>query len=129
MEITVVDHFSSLVETCGTSDIGRELLAMYDHTVQFSILDGDPFYFTAKNGEGRVVKGEMPSTTIVNGYEIKGSSRHLLEWFCGRDRMSDLIERGELFPVASHTTKRHIDYWLAQIVRLGNGIKTPKEVY
>jgi len=124
-----IDNFEVLVEKCAASEAGARVLGMYDHTIQFSLLDGDPFFFTAIGGKVEVSAGEMPSTNLDNGYEIKGSTGNFVEWFQGQSRMSDLIENGQLFPVASHTTKRHIDYWVAQIVRIGNGIKIPKEVY
>ena len=128
-EQTVVKIFSILVEQCAASEAGRQMLAMYDHAVQFSLLDGEPFYLEVKDGQGRVFAGEMPVRLLDEGYEIKANSQVFREWFSGQERMSDLIEHGRMFPVASHTTKRHIDYWLAQIVRLGNGLKIPKEVY
>jgi hypothetical protein len=71
----------------------------------------------------------MPERPISAAYEIKAGSAAFQAWFSGRERLSDLIEHGRMFPVASHTTKRHIDYWLAKIVRLGNNLKIPKEVY
>lgn len=123
------EMFSKLVETCTAGDAGRETLQMYDHVVQFTPLDGDPFYLEVQNGGGQVVDGVMPERPITQAHEIKASAGTLRDWFSGRERMSDLIEHGRMFPVASHTTKRHIDHWLAKIVRLGNGLTVPKEVY
>ena len=128
-EQTLQELFSTLVENCAASDAGRQALAMHDHVVQFTLLDGDPFHFEAQGGQITVTAGTMPERPLTEGYEIKASSDVLQEWFSGQARMSDLIENGRMFPVASHTTKRHIDYWIAQIVRLGNGLRIPKEVY
>lgn len=126
---TLAEIFSTLLENCAAGEAGRQMLAMHDHTVQFTPLDGDPFYFEAKGGQGKVGQGAMPERPLTEGHEIKAESEVFREWFSGQGRMSDLIEHGRMFPVASHTTKRHIDYWLAQIVRLGNDLKIPKEVY
>lgn len=126
---TLSDVFSTLVKTCAGSGAGREALAMYDHIVQFTPLDGDPFYFEVTDGQERVASGVMPERLITEAHEIKADTGAFRDWFSGRERMSDLIEHGRMFPVASHTTKRHIDHWLAKIVRLGNGLKIPKEVY
>lgn len=128
-EQTLVSVFSALVEQTAATEAGRQMLAMYNHTVQFTPLDGDLFYFDVQAGQGNVVEGEMPEKPIDDGYEIKANTQVFHEWFSGQARMSDLIEDGRMFPVASHTTKRHIDYWLAQIIRMGNGLKIPKEVY
>ena len=93
------------------------MLALRDQTIQFTALDGDLFHFDAQGGQTKVVAGEMPAKPLDDGYEIKADTAVFAEWFTGQARMSDLIEDGRMFPVASHTTKRHIDYWLAQIVR------------
>jgi hypothetical protein len=121
--------FAQLVKTCSGTESGQKMLGMYNHTVQFTLLDGDKFFFDAQNGQTAVKDGQMPDRPLIRGYEIKADTENLLAWFSGAERYSDLIEHGRMFPVASHTTKRHIDYWLAQIVRLGNGQKIPKEVY
>ena len=121
--------FAQLVNTCSKTKTGQQMLQMYNHSVQFSLLDGDSFYFDAQDGQTEVQPGQMPDKPLTGGYEIKADTENLLAWFSGKERYSDLIEHGRMFPVASHTTKRHIDYWLAQIVRLGNGQKIPKEVY
>lgn len=126
---TLAETFSTLLENCKASEAGRLMLAMHDQTVQFTPLDGDPFYFEAKGGQGKISGGQMPERPLTEGHEIKVDIAVFREWFSGQARMSDLIEHGRMFPVASHTTKRHIDYWLAQIVRLGNRLKIPKEVY
>lgn len=121
--------FTQLVNACSKTETGRQVLGMYNHAVQFTLLDGDNFYFDAQNGQTVIEDGQMPDRPLTRGYEIKADSENLVAWFSGNERYSDLIEHGRMFPVASHTTKRHIDYWLAQIVRLGNGQKIPKEVY
>lgn len=126
---TLIDMFAGLVERCAASEAGQRTLAMYDQTVQFTPLDGDPFYFEAKGGHGHVASGTMPDRPLPEAHEIKADSQVFQYWFSGLERMSDLIEHGRMFPVASHTTKRHIDHWLAKIVRLGNSLKVPKEVY
>lgn len=123
------EMFSALVERCADSDAGREALAMYDHVVQFTPLDGDPFYFEVQAGQPRVLEGVMPKRLITEAHEIKAHTDAFHDWFSNRERMSDLIEHGRMFPVASHTTKRHIDHWLAKIVRIGNGQRSLKEVY
>ena len=125
----VSDHFAKLVEKCAATEAGREMIGMYNHIVQFTLLDGDKFHLIAENGKTSLVAGQMPERPLDEGYEIKGDTHEFEAWFSGRERLSDLVENGRMFPVASHTTKRHIDYWLAQIVRLGNGLKIPKEVY
>jgi hypothetical protein len=121
--------FTQLVNACREAENGQQMLAMYNHAVQFTLLDGGNFYFDAQDGQTAVQDGQMPEKPLTGGYEIKADTENLLAWFSGKERYSDLIEQGRMFPVASHTTKRHIDYWLAQIVRLGNGQKTLKEVY
>jgi hypothetical protein len=126
---TLAEVFNALVQTCAASEAGREALAMHDHIVQFTPLDGDTFYFAAKGGKGEVAQGVMPERPITETHEIKANSDAFQEWFSGLERLSDLIEEGRMFPVASHTTKRHIDHWLAKIVRIGNGQSVPKEVY
>ncbi|MFN8458401.1 MAG: hypothetical protein U0401_27735 [Anaerolineae bacterium] len=126
---TLTDMFSALVEQCASGEAGREALKMYNHTVQFTPLDGEPFHFIAKEGQAWVRNGVMPDSPLPDAHEIKADSQVFREWFSGQERMSDLIEHGCMFPVASHTTKRHIDHWLAKIVRLGSGLKIPKEVF
>ena len=127
-EQSLADKFSELVAACRAAR-GEEVLGMYEHVVQFTPLDGEPFHFVAEGGEHKVVAGEMPPRSLVEGYEIKGDTVELHNWFSGAERFSDLVEDSRMFPIASHTTKRHIDHWLAQIVRIGNGLKSPKEVY
>lgn len=126
---TLAEIFTALVENCAAGEAGRQTLAMYDHLIQFTPLDGEPFYFEAQAGRGQVKPGVMPARPITETHEIKAGSDAFQAWFGGRERLSDLIEHGRMFPVASHTTKRHIDHWLARIVRLGNGQRSPKEVY
>ena len=129
-EQTLMETLSTLVEQCAASEAGQQMIANHDHAIQFTPLDSNNiFYFEAKGGQAQVIEGEMPERPLDDGYEIKADTQVFREWFSGQARMSDLIEDGRMFPVASHTTKRHIDYWLAQIIRLGNGLKIPKEVY
>lgn len=126
---TLQEFFLTLVKVCGDSEAGQQALAMYDHTVQFTPLDGNPFYLETQQGEAQVVEGIMPERAITDAHEIKANSEAFQAWFRGQERLSDLIEHGRMFPVASHTTKRHIDHWLAKIVRLGLGQKDLKEQY
>lgn len=128
-EQTLCDTLARLVETCATMDEGRQTLAMYDHAVQFTPLDGESFYLEAQSGQIQLKDSAMPERPITEAHEIKAGSEVFRQWFSGRERMSDLIENGQMFPVASHTTKRHIDHWLAKIVRLGTGQRAPREVY
>ena len=129
-EQTLMETLSALVEQCAANEAGKQMITAHNQGIQFTVLDsGDLFYLEAKDGQAQVIEGEMPARSLDDGYEIKGDTTVFREWFNGQARMSDLIEDGRLFPVASHTTKRHIDYWLAQIIRIGNGLKIPKEVY
>jgi len=129
-EQTLMELLSTLVEQCAATDAGKQMIATHDQGIQFTLLDSDDlFYFEAKGGQAQVIAGEMPARSLDDGYEIKGDTAVFRGGVSGQARMSDLIEHGRLFPVASHTTKRHIDYWLAQIIRMGNGLKIPKEVY
>lgn len=128
-EQTLIEVLSAVVEQCAASETGQQTLAMYDHGIQFTPLDGDPFYLEVKGGKATLSDGLMDERSIDDGYEIKAETADFRAWFSSRERLSDLIEHGRMFPVASHTTKRHIDFWLAQIVRLGNGVATPKEVF
>lgn len=126
---TLREMFSALLDRCAATEEGRQVLAMYDHTVQFTLLDGDPFYMKAQGGDVTLSDGVMPETPITDAHEIKADTEVFEQWFGGEERMSDLVEHGQMFPVASHTTKRHIDHWLAKIVRWGNGQRVPREVY
>ena len=126
---TLHEKLDAVVAQCAASEEGRQALAMYEHMVQFTPLDGDPFYLKSQGGEITLHEGAMPETPITDAHEIKAQTDVFAQWFGGEERMSDLIEHGQMFPVASHTTKRHIDHWLAKIVRLGNGQKAPHEVY
>ena len=128
-EQSLCETLSGLVDNCAATDEGRKTLAMYDHVVQFTPLDGESFFLEAQDGQVQLRDGPMPERPITSAHEIKANSDVFRQWFAGRERMSDLIEQGQMFPVASHTTKRHIDHWLAKIVRLGVGHKAPQEVY
>lgn len=128
-EPTLQETFRALLEQCSATEEGRQTVSMYDHTVQFTPLDGNPFYLRSQNGNMTLQEGVMPETSITEAHEIKAPTEIFRQWFGGQERMSDLIEEGKMFPVASHTTKRHIDHWLAKIVRMGNGQKALREVY
>lgn len=129
-EQTLMEMLETLIEQCAASEAGKQMIATHDHAVQFTPLDsGNLFYLEAKGGQAQVIEGEMSERPLDEGHEIKADTQVFREWFSGQARLSDLIEDGRMFPVASHTTKRHIDYWLAQIIRMGNGLKIPKEVY
>ena len=56
---TLAEIFSTVLESCVAGEAGRRMLAMYDHTVQFTPLDGEPFHFVAKGGQGKVVAGHL----------------------------------------------------------------------
>jgi hypothetical protein len=127
--MSLAAQLTDLVARCASSEAGRAALSTYDHVVQFTVLDGEPFYLTVRAGAARVADGVAPALPVIDTHEIKAPRETFGAWFAGRLRMIDAIETGRMFPSASHTTKRHIDHWLATIIRVGNGRESVKEVY
>jgi hypothetical protein len=118
-----------ILARCESTEAGRAALSTLDHVVQFTLLDGEPFYLEVKGGRARVTEGVAADAPIIDTHEIKAPRETLADWFAGRLRMIDAIETGRMFPSASHTTKRHIDHWITTIIRIGNEQPSMKEVY
>src|SRR5215472_9668127 len=108
---------------------GLAALKEYDQLIQFTVLDGDPFYLDIKGGNVAVREGTAEPRPLAEAHEYKANRATLEAYFAGRVRMSDAIHDGQLFPVAAHTTKRHIDHWVAKLVRMGLGLPSLRDVY
>lgn len=118
----LLDHAAALPQ-------GSQALKEYDHLIQFTVLDGESFYIDIKGGKATVSDGTATPRPLAEAHEYKAPQKTLEAYFAGRVRMSDAIHDGKLFPVAAHTTKRHIDHWVAKIVRMGLGQPSLREVY
>lgn len=121
--------FSALLKNAAGTPEGRETLKRYDHTLNFDVLDGEPFHVEIQNGEFDVRGGAAPPKLLMDAHEIKANEDAFRDWFEGRVRLSDAIHENRMFPTAAHTTKRHIDNWLAKLVRLGLGRPGLKDEY
>ncbi len=108
---------------------GAHVLSEYNHLLQFTVLDGEPFYVEIAGGKVRVSPGVAEPRPLADAHEYKATQAVFDAYFSGRVRMSDAIHDGKLFPVAAHTTKRHIDHWVAKIVRMGLGQPGLRDVY
>ncbi|HZD10691.1 MAG TPA: hypothetical protein VE553_05050 [Candidatus Binatia bacterium] len=119
----------TLLSQAARSDEGRETLQRYDHLVFFDVLDGEPFYADIAGGVADVASGVPSPRPIAEAHSIKANESALRDWFEGRLRYSDGIHENLLFPVAAHTTKRHIDNWIVKLVRLGQGRPSLRDEY
>lgn len=108
---------------------GRETLLRYDQFITFDVLGGEPFHAEIVGGEVDIKPGLAPPKPIMEAHLIKARDEVFRDWFEGRTRFSDAIHEGRLYPMAAHTTKRHIDNWLVRLVRLGQGRPSLKDVY
>jgi len=115
-------------QVCDTA-AGREALKWYDHTLIFSPLDGDPFYVDIRNGDARPKRGLPPPRPITEAHEFKANEAVFRDFFTSRRRLYDAVHEGDLYPMAAHTAKRHIDFWLVRLVSLSNGVPTLKDQY
>lgn len=120
---------SQLLENVASTPEGRETLRRYDHTLNFDVLDGEAFHAEFRQGEWVVSQGAAPPRPVADAHEIKAKEDAFRDWFEGRVRLSDAIHDNRMFPTAAHTTKRHIDNWLAKLVRLGLGRPGLKDEY
>ncbi|MFQ5855421.1 MAG: hypothetical protein ACE5LU_07250 [Anaerolineae bacterium] len=128
-EPSLYDVVKELFQKIGESPQGREALKMYDHTLIFSALDGETLHVAVKGGQAQVKPGLPPSRPITEAHEFKADEAVFRDFFAGRRRFSDAVYEGDLFPMAAHTAKRHIDHWLVKLVNIGNGIPSLKELY
>ncbi|MFN8458399.1 MAG: hypothetical protein U0401_27725 [Anaerolineae bacterium] len=118
-----------LLRTAAGTVEGRETLMRYDHTVNFDVLDGQPFHVEIVGGEAAVETGQAKPRPLAEAHNIRAKEAALRDWLEGRARFSDLIHEHRLYPMAAHTTKRHIDNWLIKLVRLGHGRPSLKDEY
>lgn len=123
------ETLDELLRQAAASEEGRETLRRYDHTVHFDVLDGESFYAEIIGGEADVVPGEPAPRPIAEAHSIKAHEAPLRDWFEGRLRYSDGIHENRLFPVAAHTSKRHIDNWIVKLIRLGQGRPSLRDEY
>lgn len=117
-----------LQKAAGTVE-GQETLRRYDQTINFDVLDGQPFHVEIIMGEAVTSTGQAPPKPIMEAHNIRAKEAALRDWFEGRLRFSDGIHENRIFPMAAHTTKRHIDNWLVKLIRLGQGRPSLKDEY
>lgn len=129
MSQSLYETLDELLRQTAASEEGRETLQRYDHTLYFDVLDGEPFYAEIIRGEADVAPGEPSPRPIAEAHSIKANEAALHDWFEGRLRYSDGIHENRLFPVAAHTSKRHIDNWIVKLVRLGQGRPSLRDEY
>jgi hypothetical protein len=129
MSSPLVPTVRVLLDRLKTQPEGTKVLQEYDQLLQFSILDGMPFYVDIKGGKVTVTEGTAAPRPLMEAHEYKGRQEVLEAFFAGKVRMSDAIHEGQLFPVAAHTTKRHIDHWVAKLVRIGLGQPSLRDMY
>lgn len=118
-----------LLRKAASSLEGQETLRRYDHTINFDVLDGRPFHVEILGGEAVVEDREASPRPLAEAHNIRAPEAALRDWFEGRLRYSDGIHENRLFPMAAHTTKRHIDNWIVKLVRLGQGRPSIKDEY
>jgi hypothetical protein len=128
-EPSLYDIVTDVFQQVGDSPAGREALKTYDHTLIFSLMDGEPFHVEIKGGQAQVKRGNPPPRPITAAHEFKAREAVFRDFFTGRRRLYDAVHEGDLFPMAAHTTKRHIDYWLVKMVNIGNRIPSLRELY
>jgi hypothetical protein len=129
MASPLIPAFSALLDRVAAAPDGARALSQYDQLVQFTVLDGESFYVQFSGGKVRISPGVAEPRPLADVHEYKATQAVLEAYFSGRVRMSDAIHDGQLFPVAAHTTKRHIDHWVAKIVRMGLGQPGLRDVY
>ena len=129
MSSTLATQVRALLERVAARPDGPAVLRDYDHLLQFTVLDGESFYVDIKGGSATVHAGTATPRPLAEAHEFKANQAVFEAFFSGRVRMSDAIQGGHLYPVAAHTTKRHIDHWLAKLVRLGLGQLSLREIY
>lgn len=119
----------ALLDRVAAAPDGARVLSEYDQLLQFTVLDGEPFYVEISGGKVRISPGVADPRPLADAHEYKSTRGVFEAYFSGRVRMSDAIHDGHLFPVAAHTTKRHIDHWVAKIVRMGLGQPGLRDLY
>jgi len=129
MSLPLVPTVRALFDRVNTQPEGIKVLQEYDQLLQFTILNGSPFYVDIKSGKVTIAEGTAAPRPLMEAHEYKGQQQVFEAFFAGKVRMSDAIHEGQLFPVAAHTTKRHIDHWVAKLVRLGLGQPSLRDVY
>ena len=126
---SLYESVKDVFQRVSDSPSGREALKMYDHTLVFSVMDGEPFHVEVKAGKAQVKPGLPPPRPIAEAHEFKAREQVFHEFFVGRRRLYDAVHEGDLYPMAAHTTKRHIDYWLVKMVNIGLGLPSLQELY
>lgn len=128
-EASLHEAVKGIFDRVGGSPPGREALRMYDHTLVFSVMDGEPFHLEVKAGKAQVKPGLPAPRPITEAHEFKAREAVFRDFFTGRRRFYDAVHEGDLYPMAAHTTKRHIDHWLVKMVNLGLGLPSLQELY
>ncbi len=129
MSSPLVPTVRAVFDRVNTQPEGTKVLQEYDQLLQFTVLDGTPFYVDIKGGKVTITEGTAAPRPLMEAHEYKGKQQVFEAFFAGKVRMSDAIHEGQFFPVAAHTTKRHIDHWVAKLVRLGLGQPSLRDVY
>ncbi len=129
MSSRLVPTVRALFDRVNTQPEGTKVLQEYDQLLQFTVLNGSPFYLDIKGGKVMITEGTAAPRPLMEAHEYKGKQQVFEAFFAGKVRMSDAIHEGQFFPVAAHTTKRHIDHWVAKLVRLGLGQPSLRDVY
>ena len=129
MASPLIPVIGALLDRVTAAPHGARVLSQYDQLLQFTVLDGESFYVEISSGRVRISPGVADPRPLAEAHEYKATQGVFEAYFSGRVRMSDAIHDGNLFPVAAHTTKRHIDHWVAYIVRTGLGQPGLRDVY
>ncbi len=129
MSSPLVPAVRALFDRLSTRPEGVKALQEYDQLLQFTVLDGASLYVDIKGAKVTVTEGMATPRPLMDAHEYKGKQQVFEAFFAGKVRMSDAIHEGQLFPVAAHTTKRHIDHWVAKLVRMGLGQPSLRDVY
>jgi hypothetical protein len=129
MASPLIPVIGALFDRVAVPPDGERVLSEYDQLLQFTVLDGESFYVEISGGKVRISPGVADPRPLADAHEYKATQVVFEAFFSGRVRMSDAIHEGQLFPVAAHTTKRHIDHWVAKIVRMGLGQPGLRDLY
>jgi len=129
MEAPLLPLLRGLFDRVAATPEGERVLREYDHLLQFTVLDGPSCYVEIRGGRATVAEGTAHPRPMAEAHEYKAAQAVFVALFSGAVRMSDAIHDGQLFPVAAHTTKRHIDHWLATLIRIGLGRPALREIY
>ena len=129
MGTSLAEILDELLRKAVSTTEGRETLMRYDHTINFDVLDGEPFHIEIIGGEVDINCTEAPPRPISEAYNIRGKEAAFRDWFEGSARFSDLIHEHRMYPQAAHTTKRHVDNWIVKLVRLGQRKHGLKDMY